>query len=93
MLHPKLWLTFVSFAGTFRQMSDAVDSGIPIVLVQGSGGAADFMVDLWKQLHGRLVLNSANLSHKKIDQIWIDVPRDLNLGSKALGFGGSVRPR
>jgi hypothetical protein len=50
-------------------MSDAVDSGIPIVLVQGSGGAADFMVELWKKLHGRLVLNSGNLSHKKIDQM------------------------
>lgn len=40
-------------AGTFRAMSDAVDSGIPLVLVKGSGGAADFMVDMWEQLHCR----------------------------------------
>jgi hypothetical protein len=75
-------------------MSDAVDSGIPIVLVQGSGGAADFMVDLWKQLHGRFVRTPANLSQKTIDKIYTyHIPRVSAPVFSALVFLGRVHLR
>jgi hypothetical protein len=55
-------------AGTFQAMSDCVDTGIPLVVIKGSGGAADFIADLWEQLHSKDVKDA---SHRKLPA-WVE---------------------
>ncbi len=39
-------------ANTVKTISEALDSGVPVVLVKGSGGAADLLSDLWERIYG-----------------------------------------
>ena len=37
--------------GTLRTLSETLDSGVPVILVKGSGGAADLVSDLYERLY------------------------------------------
>lgn len=37
--------------GTLRTISETLDSGVPVILVKGSGGAADLVSDLYERLY------------------------------------------